>query len=178
MFHAEIDPQTLKELGNYFIFRRQSLLDKLDFTRTRRGKMKLKEKLLHYCSSIEEVKGMQECLQYLLQDLKKWEFALHEEEIFHLENYFYSNISPIFSATKLDTLIQIARYQVFYRGEYAYIRGGTFRLLYFLQGVQKTIAPFKNTTLPLLLREWTDKVCQLYWSKKTSTKPLGQIKAG
>jgi DNA mismatch repair ATPase MutS len=172
-----IDQQTLRELEIISSSDSgQSLLDRLDFTRTRRGRMKLKEKLLHYCTSIEEIKEVQQCLQYLLKDLENWEFALHEEEIFHLESYFYSNISPIFSTTKLDTLIQISRYRIFYRGEYAYIRGGAFRLLFFLQSVQETIELFKNITLPTLLRKWTDKVCHIL-EQKDIYEALARFKA-
>lgn len=153
------DDQTLRELE---IFEsasgKLSLLAKLDFTRTRRGKLKLREKLSHYCTSIDEIKAVQMCLQFLTNDLEKWDFTLHEEEISQLENYFYSNISPIFSTTKLDTLLQIARYQVLYKGEYAYIRGGTFRLLFFLQDIRKQTSQLSSHTLPLLLHQWVEKV--------------------
>jgi DNA mismatch repair protein MutS len=158
-FMQSTDTQTLKELeifesgsGNDF------LLTRLDFTRTRRGRIKLREKLLHYYTSLEEIYAVQDCLRFLSTNLENWNFNLHEEEILHLENYFYSNISPIFSATKLDTLLQIARYQVLYKNEYAYIRGGTFRLLSFLQGSRKQLDQIKKETLPVLLHQWIEKI--------------------
>jgi DNA mismatch repair ATPase MutS len=153
------DNQTLKELeifdsksGN------TSLLTKLDFTKTRRGKIKLREKLSHYCTNQEEIYAVQNCLKFLAADLEKWIFRVHEEEIFNLENYFYSNISPIFSTTKLDTLLQIARYQLLYPSEYAYIKGGTFRLLSFLHTIKKYTDLLKEETLPQLLDQWVDQV--------------------
>jgi DNA mismatch repair ATPase MutS len=171
----QIDHQTLKELEIISSTEgKLCLLDKLDFTRTRRGRQKLKEKFSHYSTSIAEIRAIQESLQYLLNDEQKWEFALHEEEISYLENYFYSNIAPIFSATKLDTLVQIARYQILYRGEYAYIRGGTFRLLHFLQGVQKRTDQLKSTDLPALLRSWIDKV-QAVLEQKDIGKALAKF---
>lgn len=163
------DNQTLKELeifesgsGN------TSLLTKLDFTKTRRGKLKLREKLSHYYTSLEEIYAVQHCLRFLAADIEKCTFKVHEEEIFNLENYFYSNISPIFSNTKLDTLLQIARYQLLYQSEYAYIRGGTFRLLSFLHTIQEYTDSLKEETLPHLLDQWVEKVQQVLRQERIS----------
>jgi DNA mismatch repair ATPase MutS len=154
-----IDNQTRKELEIFETAQgKQSILNKFDFTRTRGGRLKLKEKLLEYGNSIQEIKQKQQALLHISRHPEEWEFMLHEEEIFYLEEYFYSNISPIFSATRLDTLLQIARYQVLYKNEYAYIRGGTFRLFHFMEHIQKKLAQCIQQPLPVLLRQWTDSV--------------------
>jgi DNA mismatch repair ATPase MutS len=62
-----------------------------------------------------------------------------------------------------------------YRGEYAYIRGGTFRLLFFLQGIQKKTDQFKTIDLPAPLRSWTEKV-QAVLEHKEIKKALDKAK--
>lgn len=146
----EIDKITLTDLAILNADDEFSVFNKINFCRTVGGREKLYENFLHPLGNIDAIKGIQQTLQIILQNLPHWPAQISNGSVMMIEKFYLTTIDDIPSNPSTITAYS---YKMFHRPDYSLVEYSVGHAFDFIKGMQQLINRFLNTESPVPLQK-------------------------
>ncbi len=147
----EIDKTTLTDLSIFNHEEEFSILHKLDFTRTIGGREKLRHIFNKTLTSIEEVKGVQDTIKFILKNKHLWPQNISNGIIMVIRKFYESNIDQIpYNASATSAY----SYKIFHGPDFSLVKYSTGHCFDFIRQMQ-------NLTDTLLIGDAPEPIIKL-----------------
>ncbi|MCW3094136.1 MAG: mismatch repair protein MutS [Ferruginibacter sp.] len=141
----EIDKTTLSDLAILDVAEDTSVFSKLNHCRTIGGRDKLYENFARPLNTIEAIKGIQQTLQTILQNLPYWPGQISNGSVMMIEKFYLTSIDDIPSNPSAFTALS---YKIFHRPDFSLVEYSVGHCFDFIKGMQIMVAHFLNSDVP------------------------------
>jgi DNA mismatch repair protein MutS len=141
----EIDKTTFTDLAILNAEDDFSVFNKLNFCRTVGGRDKLYENFNNPLHNIEAIKGIQQTLQTILQNLQHWPAQISNGSVMMIEKFYLATIDDIPSNPSAFTAYS---YKIFHRPDFSLVEYSVGHGFDFIKGIQLLIRHFLTAGAP------------------------------
>jgi DNA mismatch repair ATPase MutS len=145
----EIDNTTLADLTIFTSLEDISVFNKLNLCRTVGGRDKLHDNFNGPHNTIEAIKGIQQTLQIILQNLEHWPTEITNGSVMMIEKFYQASIDDIPSTPSVVTAYS---YKIFHRPDFSLVEYSVGHAFDFIKGIQLLITRFLKEDTPSPLR--------------------------
>lgn len=150
----EIDKTTLSDLAIFNSEEEFSIFHYVDQTLTSNGKEQLRRTLLSPLRTLEEINGIQQTLQIILQKQDQWPRQISNGSIMVVERFYDSNIDPIpAQASSLGAY----SYRLLHGPDYSLVKYSATHCFDFVKGMQQLVKIFLTEGCPTPLKNYSQK---------------------
>ncbi|MEO6729642.1 MAG: DNA mismatch repair protein MutS [Ferruginibacter sp.] len=146
----EIDKTTLTDLAILNVEEEFSIFSKLNLCRTVGGRDKLYENFTRPLHDIESIKGIQQTLQLILQNLEHWPEQISNGSVMMIERFYLATIDDIPANPSSFTAYS---YKIFHRPDFSLVAYSIGHSFDFIKGMQFLINHFLTPDAPAPLRK-------------------------
>src|SRR5580692_10746958 len=132
----EIDKTTLSDLSIFNIEEEFSVFNKLDFCKTTEGKERLRVVFSKPLTTIDEIKGIQQTLQVILQNEEHWPSQITNGGILMIEKFYQATIDEIPANPSSFTSYS---YKLFHAPDFSLVKYSVGHIFDFIKGMQLII---------------------------------------
>ena len=151
----EIDKTTLSDLAIFNSEEEFSIFHYVDQTLTSNGKEQLRRTLLSPLRTLEEINGIQQTLQIILQKQDQWPRQISNGSIMVVERFYDSNIDPIpAQASSLGAY----SYRLLHGPDYSLVKYSATHCFDFVKGMQQLVKIFLTEGCPTPLKKLLTEV--------------------
>ena len=159
----EIDNTTLADLTIFNAVDDISVFNKLNFCRTVGGREKLYDNFNNPQTSIETIRGIQQTLQLILQNLGSWPTEISNGSVLMIEKFYQASIDDIPSTPSVVTAYS---YKLFHRPDFSLVEYSVGHAFDFIKGIQLLIVRFLSDDTPAPMRKILLSAKQIINSKQ------------
>lgn len=141
----EIDKTTLTDLSILNVEEEFSVFSKLNLCRTVGGREKMYENFTLPLQSIGAIKGIQQTLQAILQNLDQWPMQISNGSVMMIEKFYLATIDDIPSNPSSFTAYS---YKIFHRPDFSLVEYSIGHGFDFIKGIQLIIRHFLKPDAP------------------------------
>jgi len=141
----EIDKTTLTDLSILNVEEEFSVFSKLNFCRTVGGRERMYENFTRPLQNIEVIRGIQQTLQVILQNLDHWPMQISNGSIMMIEKFYLATIDDIPSKPSSFTAYS---YKIFHRPDFSLVEYSIGHGFDFIKGIQILIRHFLKPGAP------------------------------
>jgi DNA mismatch repair protein MutS len=145
----EIDNTTLSDLS-IFNTAEESIFHKFNFCKTTNGQEQLRLNFSKPLTSIDEIKGIQQTLQIILQKQHLWPAQITNGSIMVIEKFYQAAIDTIPSNPSAFTAYN---YKFFHTADFSLVKYSTEHVFDFIKGIQIITNHFLNDDTPAPLKK-------------------------
>lgn len=117
----DIDKISYQDLSILDAGEEDSVLGRLDFTRTNRGRQELRRIFMNPLEGLPRIRAMQEVLRFMHVRLDSWPSGITNGTLIMMEEYLESKVQPSGTITGISGLFRIAWYKTLRRGDYGFM---------------------------------------------------------
>ncbi|MES2432124.1 MAG: DNA mismatch repair protein MutS [Bacteroidota bacterium] len=145
----EIDNTTLADLSILNVEEEFSIFNKLNFCKTVPGRERLHENFNTPLQTIEQIKGVQDTLKYILANVSLWPEQISNGSIMVVQKFYQATIDEIPStASKMNAV----SYKLFHTSDFHFVKYSIQHAFDFIKGMQLMTQRFLNDDTPLPLK--------------------------
>jgi len=153
-----IDKTTLNDLSIFHTEEGQSVFHSLDLTITSNGKEQLHKNLRNPFDQIDQIKGVQQTLQSIMERLAQWPKRISNGTIKVVESFYETAVDPLpAEVTRLNAFA----YKVMHGPDYSLVKYSAIHCFDFIKGMDELSRFFNNDNQPEPLRKWINEVREL-----------------
>ena len=141
----EIDKTTLHDLAILNVEDESSLFSKLNLCRTIDGRNKLQENFTRPLRTIEEIRGIQETLKTIQQNLAHWPLQISNGSILMIEKFYDTSIDEIPSS---PSTVSAYSYKIFHKPDFSLVEYSLGHAFDFIKGMQLLTSHFLKPGTP------------------------------
>ena len=146
----ETDKITLEDLSIFDKDESFSFFNKLDRCTTSRGKEQLYQNFNTPLTSIEEINGIQQTLQYLISHRESWPVKISNGTIMVIEKYYESAIDEIPSGI---SAFGAFNYKLFHSYDFSLVKYSAQHCFDFIKGMQQMVGVMLKVDTPLPMKK-------------------------
>ena len=146
----EIDTTTLTDLSLVDTEGEFSIFHHLNLCRTSGGKDRLYENFKHPLKNIDEIKGIQQTLQSIVNNLEHWPNQISNGSIMMIEKFYQTSIDAIPSN---PSSLGAHAYKVFHRADFSFVEFSVGHSFDFIKGMHQLIRFFLTAESPAPLQK-------------------------
>lgn len=151
----ETDKTTLNDLAVFSNEEENSLFYKLDFTKTSGGREQLYHNFCTPLGSLEEIKGIQQTLEYIARNKSKWPTLITNGTVMVVEKLFEATIDQVPSD---PSPVSAWFYKMFHGPDYSLVKYSAIHCFDFIKGMQQMVDNFLNDNTPAPLKKMLEEV--------------------
>ncbi len=141
----EIDKTTLNDLSVFNSEEEFSIFSKFNFCKTIGGKAKLHDNFNKPLSTIDEIKGIQQTLRFILQNQQHWPMQITNGTIMVVEKFYQSTVDAIPNNPSSFTAHS---YKLFHGPDFSFIKYSITHTFDFIKGIQLLVHHFLKEDTP------------------------------
>ena len=141
----EIDKTTLHDLSILNVEDESSLFSKLNLCRTVGGRDKLQENFTRPLRTIEDIRGIQDTLKIIQQNLSHWPMQISNGSILMIEKFYDTSIDEI---PANPSAITAYSYKIFNKSDFSLVEYSLGHAFDFIKGMQLLSSHFLTPTAP------------------------------
>ena len=146
----EIDKTTLTDLSIFNTEEEFSVFAKFNFCKTVGGKEQLLANFSKPLSSIDEIKGIQQTLQVILQNQSHWPTQISNGSIMVIEKFYLSTIDDI---PANPSQLSAYNYKLLHGPDFSLVKYSTAHIFDFIKGMQLIVHHFLKDDTPVPLKK-------------------------
>jgi len=154
----ETDNTTLNDLSIFNHEDEFSVFNKLNLTRTTRGREKLRMIFNHSLTDIESIRNVQKTLQLVLQNLDQWPFYISNGSVMMIYKFYESSIDE---PPSRPSPITAYYYKLFHGPDFSLIKYSVGHAFDFIKGMKQIVSVFLNDEAPRNLKKALQKASVL-----------------
>ena len=159
----EIDKTTLADL---LIFDREevfSVFNKINFTNTSRGKEQLRKNLLYPLNSIEKIKNVHACIDFMRLQKNNWPKIISNGTIMVVEKFFETNLDPI---PQNPSVVGALSYKLLNSHDYTLVKYSLNHCYDFLKGLGFFVQNYLAEDTPSILKKELEEAKKIIANEK------------
>jgi DNA mismatch repair ATPase MutS len=145
----EIDKTTLADLSIMNVEEEFSVFNKLNFCRTAGGREKLLDSFTTPLKTIEQIQGIQQTLQVIIDKEAHWPQQISNGSVMVLEKFYGATIDQI---PEFPSAAGAAAYKLLHGPDFSFVRYSTEHSFDFIKGMQQLVAHFLHDDSPAPLK--------------------------
>lgn len=146
----EIDNTTLTDLSILNAEEDFSIFNKLNFCRTAGGKHRLFANFCTPLKSIEQIQGIQQTLQTILQKEQHWPDQISNGSVLMIEKFYSATLDDI---PELPSAAGALAYKILHGPDYSFAKYSTEHAFDFIKGMQQVVTNFFTDDAPAPLKK-------------------------
>ena len=146
----EIDHTTLTDLSILNVEDNFSVFNKLNFCKTAGGKHRLFENFSTPLKTIEQIQGIQQTLQTIIQKEAYWPQQISNGSVMMIEKFYGATIDEI---PELPSTAGVLAYKILHGPDYSFVKYSTEHAFDFIKGLQQMTAHFLTDDCPAPLKK-------------------------
>ena len=165
----EIDKTTFNDLSIFHNEEEFSIFNKLDFTRTIRGREWLVKFFSEPLNDIRRITETQETLKRILEKHEEWPLSISNGTIMVIEKFYESTVDTIPDS---PNVVNAYTYKLLHNPDYAMVKYSIGHFADFVNGCLKLVGLFDNDQTPGQLRSYISRIKSLL--NHPVTRSLGE----
>ena len=166
----EIDRTTLIDLSVFHSDEEQSLLHKLDFTRTVQGRQRLVRMFNKPLKNFDEIIETQRAVKFIGTQVSQWPATISNGSLMVIEKFFVSNIDLI---PEKPSGLSMITYKLMSTGDYSLVTFSSGHLTDFIRGMQQFSAMFATAEAPKYIQDLKKQIDNIV--ERREFEPLKNI---
>ena len=146
----EIDHTTLADLSILNVEGDFSVFNKLNFCKTAGGKHRLFENFSTPLKTIEQIQGIQQTLQTIIQKEAYWPQQISNGSVMMIEKFYGATIDEI---PELPSTAGVLAYKILHGPDYSFVKYSTEHAFDFIKGIQQMTSHFLTDDCPVPLKK-------------------------
>jgi DNA mismatch repair protein MutS len=154
----EIDKTTFSDLSIFHHEEEYSIFNKLDFTRTIRGRECLVRFFSEPFNDLKKIRDTQETLKRIIDKQEKWPLTISNGTIMVMEKFYQSTIDTI---PDDSNLVNAYTYKLLHNPDYSMVRYSVGHFADFVRGCLQLVDLFDNEDPTMLLQTYIGRIKSL-----------------
>ena len=151
----EIDKTTLNDLAVFNTEEEFSIFNYIDQTLTSNGKEQLRRIIRTPLNSIEDINGIQQTLQLILEKQSLWPRQISNGSIMVVEKFYDANIDPIPNTTSAFAAYS---YKLLHGPDFALVKYSVTHCFDLIKGMQQLVKEFLTNDCPTPLKKLLEEI--------------------
>ena len=151
----EIDKTTLNDLAVFNTEEEFSIFNYIDQTLTSNGKEQLRRTIRTPLNSIEDINGIQQTLQLILEKQSLWPRQISNGSIMVVEKFYDANIDPIPNTTSAFAAYS---YKLLHGPDFALVKYSVTHCFDLIKGMQQLVKEFLTKDCPAPLKKLLEEI--------------------
>lgn len=151
----EIDKTTFNDLSIFHPEEAYSIFNKLDFSRTIRGRECLVSFFSEPFNDLKKILDTQETLKRIMEKHEQWPLTISNGTIMVMEKFYESTIDTI---PDDSNILNAYSYKLLHHPDYAMVKYSVGHFADFVRGCMELVDLFENDDSPVLLRSYVKRI--------------------
>ena len=145
----DTDKTTLADLSIFSAEEEFSVFNKLNLTRTALGREQLRINFAQPLQSIEEIRGVQQTIKFILEHRKLWPMQISNGTVMVIDRFYDTSVDQIPARPGFITAMN---YKIFHSGDFSLVKYSVHHCFEFIKGIQILIKEFLAVETPAPLK--------------------------